>query len=165
MSEQPHILQQMDDESIKWQYCAICGEQKQRIVRQPGRPDFAFCEHCHAAFVLEDGGKLRMLYGQIPENMPQTRAFALKQWRTYFEIRVTANREQTNEPDILPAELKPAQGVIHGTYADPDEALMKLQAQQSEMFYAREKKLEAPPRVLRETSELPNLDDLFKDPE
>lgn len=167
MSEQPNILKDMDDEAIKWQKCAICGEQKQRVVRQPGRPDFALCDHCRSAFVLEDGGKMQMLYGNISEKYPQVRKFALKQWHTYFEIRAIASQENPEADNTdLPTELKDTSGdTVHGTYTDSQEAILKLEAEKSDIFYSRAKKLEPPPRRLRETGELPNLDELFKDPD
>lgn len=166
MAEQAKILWHMDDESIKWQYCAICGQQRQRIIRQAGRPDFAFCDSCQSAFVLEDGGQMRMLYGAIPENMPQTRQFALKQWHKYFDIRAQAERERTGKDPAeaqLPAELKStAADAVHGAYANAEDAILALEAQKSDIFYSRVKKLEPPPRILRETGELPDLDQLFK---
>lgn len=164
MSESPKVLQQMDDDAIKWQNCAICGEQGQRIVREHAKPDFAICGNCKSAFVLEDGGEFRMLYGRIASSFPQTHQFAHKKWRTYFEIRATAEKEHTgNAPEELPAELKStAEDAIHGAYAQHDDAMMALEAEKSEIFYSHTKKIEPPPRKLAETGELPNIDDLFE---
>jgi hypothetical protein len=39
---------------------------------------------------------------------------------------------------------------------------MALEAQKSDIFYSRMKKIEPPPRKLAETGELPNIDDLFE---
>ena len=159
MTEQPKILKTMGDESIKWQTCAICGERKQRIVREQGRPDYAICDNCHSAFVLENGGKLRMLYGQIPESMSATHAFAYKQWRTYFEIRNKAMQERgSDESEELPAGLKPTTA-----YSSNQDALLDQKAQETDLLYSQAKKLDPPPRRLQETGELPDLDELFKD--
>ncbi len=161
------ILQHMDDEAIRWQYCAICGQQRQRIVHSPDRPDFALCGACGSAFVLEDGGQLRMFYGRIGPNLPETRAFALKQWRAYLEVRARAQKErlgQDIDPDefplSLPGQAPPSQAM---GYANMTDGVLDLEAQQSEIFYERVKKTEPPPKRLRETGELPNLDDLFAD--
>ena len=164
MVESPKVLQRMDDEAIKWQKCAICGEQKQRIIREATRPDFATCDNCKSAFVLEDGGQFRMLYGRISGSYPRTFRFAHKKWRTYFEIRAAAEMEQSGEiPEDLPSQLKPAMdNTSHGTYADHDDAILKLEAEKSEIFYSRAKKIEPPPRKLAETGDLPNIDDLFE---
>jgi hypothetical protein len=163
MTQNVNILQHMDDESIRWQICAICGQQKQRIVHQMNRPDFAVCDNCHSAFVLEEGGGMRMLYGKIPDELPETRQFALKQWRRYFDIRAVAERERGGaKDDDLPEELR--RTLETQTPVDPQTAILELEAKQSDIFYSRAKKLEEPPRRLRETGELPNLDDLFKDP-
>jgi hypothetical protein len=164
MVEQPsHILKHMDDDAIRWQYCAICGQQRQRVIRQDGRPDYALCLACRSAFILEDGSKMRMLYGFIPEVLVQTRAFALKQWRQYFEIRSQAEQERSgSESSILPTELK-SQTPVQGLYATNQDAILDLEAEKSALFYDHVKKLAPPPRALRETGELPNLDDLFKD--
>jgi hypothetical protein len=168
MSEKPEILKEMDAEAIKWQNCAICGQQKQRIVHYPSRPDYAICDHCQSAFVLESGGQMRMFYGQIgPTDMPKTHDFALRQWRKYFEIRAMAEPERTGqEAKELPAELRASiEAPIHGAYANHDEAILALEAQKVELIYARAKKTEAPPRPLRETGALPDLDSLFQDPD
>jgi len=164
MSKPPKVLRKMDDEAIKWQNCAVCGQQKQRIVREPARPDFATCDNCKSAFVLEDGGQFRVLYAKIPSALPQTKSFAQKKWRTYFEVRTAAERERTgNLPDELPAELKDtAENAIHGAYGQNDDAFMALEAEKSDIFYSHVKKIEPPPRKLAETGELPNIDDLFE---
>ena len=164
MSELPKVLRQMDDDAIRWQKCAICGEQRQRIVREADKPDFATCGNCKAAFVLEDGGEFRMLYARIPSAYPETREFASKKWRTYFEVRAAAERERTgNLPEELPAELKDTvEKGSAGTYGQHDDAWMDLEAQKSEIFYSHAKKTEPPPRKLAETGELPNIDDLFE---
>lgn len=165
----PQILETMDDDAIRWQYCAICGEQQQRVVRQAGRPDFATCDNCQSAFVLEDGGKMRMLYGKISDTMPQTREFALKKWRLYLEIRVSAQKEQNpkaaEESDIPPEIMSTLSEGFIGKYASHHDALAALESEKSELLYTHEKKIAPPPRTLRETGELPNLDELFKDTE
>ena len=154
MSETPKTLKHIDEESIQWQSCAICGQQKLRVIQQIGRPDFAFCDNCHSAYVLEDGGKMRMLYGSLPESMPKTRAFALKRWQTYFEIRAVAEQERTGkEPDLSFG--------MPSTQAD----LASLEIKKHDLLYSQGDKPEPPPRALRETGDLPNLDDLFQDPE
>jgi hypothetical protein len=154
----------MDDEAIKWQNCAICGEQRQRIIREDTRPDFATCDSCKSSFVLEDGGEFRMLYAKIPSALPETKEFAQKKWRTYFEVRAAAVRERTGDlPDELPSQLKStAEDAIHGAFAKNDDAFMALEAEQSDIFYSHAKKTEPPPRKLAETGELPNIDDLFE---
>jgi hypothetical protein len=167
MPEAVKILWKIDDEAIRWQKCAICGQQRQRVLRQEGRPDFVLCEACHSTFILEDGGKMQMLYGRIPENMTQTRAFALKQWQVYFEIcaRSAQDRRQEQTVDALPAALKPQANPTIGVHATSQDAYLALEAEKAELLYNRARKLDAPPRRLRETGELPNLDDLFKDRE
>ena len=163
MSEPPKVLRQMDDEAIKWQKCAICGEQKQRIIREAAKPDFAICGNCKSSFVLEDGGQFRMLYGRISGSYPRTFRFAHKKWRTYFEIRATAEQERSgNLPEDLPTQLKPTADTTMGAYSDHDDAILKLEAEKSEIFYSRAKKEEPPPRKLAETGDLPNIDDLFE---
>lgn len=164
MSEPPKVLQSMDDDAIKWQKCAICGEQKQRIIREVTKPDFATCDNCKSAFVLEDGGQFRMLYGRISGSYPRTFRFAHKKWRTYFEIRATAEQERSGDlPEDLPSQLKPSiDDAALGAYADHDDAILKLEAEKSDIFYSRAKKIEPPPRKLAETSDLPNIDDLFE---
>jgi hypothetical protein len=154
----------MDNEAIKWQKCAICGEQKQRIIREANKPDFATCDSCKSIFVLEDGGQFRMLYGHVSPTYPRTLRFARKKWRTYFEIRATAEKERSGElTEDLPAQLKStAKDAIHGAYADHDDAILALEAEKSDIFYSRVKKEEPPPRKLAETGELPNIDDLFE---
>ncbi|NJL93419.1 MAG: hypothetical protein HC915_06645 [Anaerolineae bacterium] len=165
MTETISILWTMDDEAIRYQRCAICGQQRQRVVRQSGRPDFALCGNCRSAFVLEDGGKMRMLYGRITELMPHTREFALSKWQTYFEVSARAAQErQDNIEDHLPAELRDdPTNAIHGNFDTNMSAYLALEAERSELLYERARKVAPPPRRLKETGELPNLDDLFKD--
>lgn len=167
--ERPQILNEMDEESIHWQYCAICGEQKQRVVKTANRPDYALCDHCQSAFVLELGGKMRMLYGQLPQEMHRTRAFALNQWRKYFEVRSYAEKERNAlgkeavAEDQIPQELQNTlDDALPITFSDHEKEILDLEAKKTDILYTRQKKLEPPPRRLRETGELPDLDDLFK---
>lgn len=169
MTDVPEVLKEMDSEAIRWQNCAICGQQRQRIVNQPDRPDYAICDNCQSAFVLENGGQMRMFYGQIgPQDMPKTREFALRHWRKYFEIRVMAEPERSGkEAKELPVEFRQSleDRIVQGNYASHDDAILALEAQKAELIYGRIKKTEAPPRPLRETGALPDLDALFKDPD
>jgi hypothetical protein len=162
MAEETQILQTMYAEGIRSQPCAICGQAKQRVVHQAGKPDFALCENCQSAFVLEDGGQLRMLYGRINPQYPKVRAFALKQWQRYQDVRAVAQAEQNPDPTPrLPTELEIL--LNQGAPSDHSQAILDLEAQKSQLFYDRAKKLEPPPRPLRETGELPDLDSLFKE--
>jgi hypothetical protein len=149
-----YILWEMDDEAIRWQKCAICNQQNQRIVREPGKPNFAMCNTCGSAFVLEKGGKMRMLYGSIPRSLPETYTMGYKKWRTYFEIRAAAEREI--QPSKTPS---PKPGQLPAVSSDP---YMDLEAQKSEMMYNRAKRLDKPPRQLKDTGELPPLENLFE---
>lgn len=168
MSEDAKILQELYEEGIRSQPCAICGQSKQRVVRQKGRPDYALCDACGAVFVLEDGGGMRMMYGRIADDRPKVQAFALKQWRRYHDIKAVSESEQaeksgqqTQKSSGLPYELEIL--LNQGGMADSTQALLDLEAQQSQLFYDRAKKLEPPPRPLRETGDLPDLDSLFKE--
>lgn len=165
MSDEILILWDMDTDAIKWQNCAICGTQKQRIVHSLQFPDYAICDNCQSAFVLEKGSKLRMMYGNIPRELPETYEFAFKKWRTYFEIRAKAEKEKSGKsPEELPLQLKSTlESDIHGKYASASDAYLDLEAQKSEIFYDRVKKNQPPPRQLKETGQLPPLDDLFED--
>lgn len=165
MSEQIYILWDMDSDAIRWQNCAICGRQKQRIVHSEGFPDYAICDNCQSTFVQEKGGKMRVLYGRVPAELPETTEFALKKWRTYFEVRAKAEHERTGKsPEELPAQLKStADTAVHGKYASASDAYLDLEAQKSELLYDRQKKIQPPPRQLKQTGELPPLDDLFED--
>ncbi|MBZ0305036.1 MAG: hypothetical protein K8I82_03110 [Anaerolineae bacterium] len=165
MSEQIYILWDMDNDAIRWQNCAICGQQKQRIIHTPGAPDFAVCDNCQSAFVQEKGGKMRVLYAKIPLELAETSSFALRKWRTYFEVRVQAEREKTGKsPEELPAQLKStSETAVHGKFATASDAYLDLEAQKSELLYERQKKTQPPPRQLKQTGELPPLDDLFED--
>lgn len=157
----PNILQKMDSESIRWQNCAICDAQNLRIVSSETRPDFALCDTCGSAFVLEDGGEMRMFYGRVSDDMPQTQIFAEREWKPYLEIRTFSARERQNMPsatDVPPELEQPDSKLLDGI-----NAILDLEAEQTELLYDRAKKIEPPPRVLRETGELPNIDDLFKD--
>jgi hypothetical protein len=160
MTDEAKVLAHMDDEAIRWQKCAICGEQKQKVIRTAGRPDFAFCQHCEAAFILEDGGKMRLYYGNIPMTFPQTRAFALRQWHTYFEINARGEAERAQKAETEQSPDIPV-GASIGQYANHEEALADLSAQATELIYAASKK--TPSRRLKETGQLPSLDGLFHD--
>lgn len=165
MSDQIYILWDMDNDAIRWQNCAICGMQKQRIIHSEGRPDFAFCDHCKSTFVQEKGGKMRVMYGWMPPELTLTSEFALKKWRTYFEVRAKAEGEKTGKsPESLPPALQPTlQAHPYGNFASASDAILDLEAQKSEMLYERQKKTEQPRRQLKETGQLPPLDDLFED--
>lgn len=155
MPDQVKILWKMDAAVIRWQYCAICGAQAQRVVQEPGRPDYALCDHCRAAFIMEDGRQMRLYYGQLPENMPRTRQYALKQWRHYADIRAASREEGAQQqPDSLP----PDAGA--GQYSSNMDAYLALEAQQSEADPQQPNK----PRALKDTGELPDLDELFREP-
>jgi|GEM_PF-4167093 len=156
MAEQPKILFSLDDEAIRWQECAICGEQRQEVVHNDNTPDFAVCRNCESVFVLEDGGKMRMLYGKIGVEMPNTTTYALKLWRKYIDIRSIAIQER--KPDDVVVDEN------EHRYLTQDDQYLSLEAQKSNLLYSQLKKSDSP-RRLRETSELPNLDELFKDPE
>jgi len=128
MSEQPQILRKLDDRAIREQICAICGEKKQKVVHKHGVPDYAICRRCRSTFVVEDSDDMRMLYGTIPYNMPQTRAFALKQWQSYDEIISIASRERDGKGlETVPDELRTAvYSTLHGKYANPQDAILDI---------------------------------------
>lgn len=130
MSGSIKIRTRLNNEEMQWLACAICGKRQQRVIHQNGRPDFVFCSGCQSAYVMEESEQKRLLYGQISPTMPQTRAFALKRWRSYTEVREVAESERPHENIAPPLTDQ----------ANNDAA-----------------------RPLRETGELPNLDDLFKD--
>lgn len=165
--EIPNILNNMDAESIQWQNCAICDAKAQQVVQSDIRPDYALCGACGSAFVLEHGGQMRMLYGRISDEMPKTRKFALYQWRKYIEIRTHAVQERAidNEgEDTLPDPIQNILGdSLPSTYGDHSQGILDLEAEKADIFYRRQKKLDPPPKRLRETGELPDLDELFKD--
>lgn len=159
------VLWRMDEEAIRWQQCAICGvQQQQRVVRTAGRPDYAVCNHCHSAFVLEDGGQMRMMYGRVMTPHREVKDFALRQWVRYFDLRAKVTSVQKRELDVLPAELKPDDKAVHGVYGSAMDAILSLEAEKAALLYDQAKVMSRPPaRPLRETGELPNLDDLFRD--
>jgi len=166
MEENIKVLARMDAEAIRWQQCAICGaQQKQRIIRSAGKPDFALCDACNSAFVLEDGSHMRMMYGRItPTASAELREFALKKWVRYFDIRAKAVQQQNKTLDVLPVELQPDELAVHGKYINNMDAYLALEAEKAALLYDFTKpELRPPTRPLRETGDLPNIDDLFRD--
>jgi len=116
-------------------------------------------------YVLEKGGKMRMFYGNIPLNMPKTREFAIKQWRSIVEVRAKAEQERVakKKPDYVPNALQGDNPLVAGMSRDDHmDAIMRLEQEKSAMFYDRVKKVEPPPRPLRETGQLPSIDHLFE---
>ena len=69
----------IEDGSLKDALCAICGTASLQVTHLPKLPDYVTCMSCNSVFVMEDGGE-RVVYGRIPQEYPETRRFALKQW-------------------------------------------------------------------------------------
>lgn len=147
MSDQPKILQQLDAEWVKSQHCAVCDATRQRVIHTSNRPDMVICDACQSVFVVERGNQTRLLYGRLPREMPQTQAFAFKTWHSVEDIRAMAEKERNllfGATEALPPSDEPETPPQQFRYADLGN-------------------LPKPPRRLRETGELPDLDSLFKD--
>lgn len=84
--------------------CAICGEPSLFVQHLPKLPDFVTCRNCQAAFVVEDSGE-RVMYGKIPEDYPETRAFAFRQWVWMEAVDRRAREEHPRAIAAPPPDL------------------------------------------------------------
>ncbi len=99
--------------------CAICGAELLIVVHLEELPDYVRCRNCNSAFVVEEGGE-RVLYGQIPEEYPQTRGFALRQWAWPEAIARWAVKERPTEAESIERQ---AEGPLEaGPSAEDDGA-------------------------------------------
>jgi hypothetical protein len=75
-----------------------------KVVHLEGFPDYVACSSCGSQFVMEDGGE-RAMYGSIPEQYPETKRFALRQWAWLEAIEHKAKSERPpKEMSAAPSE-------------------------------------------------------------
>lgn len=78
--------------------CFICENAALEAAQVENLPDYVVCKRCQSAFVLEDGGE-RVMYGKIADSYPETKQFALRQWRSPQEVEQHARAERP-APDL-----------------------------------------------------------------
>jgi hypothetical protein len=83
----------LSDDFISGMTCAICTKPALHIVHVEEYPDFVHCQNCDSAFVVENEGSW-VMYGKIPEDYPETREFALKQWSWLDAVSQRAEEER-----------------------------------------------------------------------
>ncbi|OGO18025.1 MAG: hypothetical protein A2Z14_15805 [Chloroflexi bacterium RBG_16_48_8] len=95
----------LEDENIQGMKCAICGNPDLIVIHVEKYPDFASCNRCGAAFVVENEGSW-VMYGKIPAEYPQTSQFALRQWTWLDAVaqRAADERETGSAPSFMPQE-------------------------------------------------------------
>lgn len=84
--------------------CAICGQPSLFVQHLPNYPDFVTCRNCQSAFVVEDSGE-RVMYGKIPDDFPETQAFALRQWVWIEAVDRQARQEHPRVVAAPPPDL------------------------------------------------------------
>ncbi len=83
----------LPDDFASGRACAVCGAPALRVAHLKSFPDYIACGNCKASFVAEADGE-RVLYGNIPESFPGTRAAALRKWMTLAEVEAVASGER-----------------------------------------------------------------------
>lgn len=94
----------VDDSYPDGLHCAICGQPSLFVQHLPNYPDFVTCRNCQSAFVVEDTGE-RVMYGKIPDDYPETREFALRQWVWLEAVERRAREERPLPPAAEPPEM------------------------------------------------------------
>ncbi len=99
MTPRPRLT--IDESLIEGLPCAICGATALQAVHVKDYPDYVTCGECKSAFVVEDGGE-RVMYGSVPDEYPETRKLAVRQWASFDDIESCAAAERP-APAGIPA--------------------------------------------------------------
>jgi hypothetical protein len=157
----------LDNEFISGMKCAICESQELKIVHVDKYPDFVSCTRCGSAFVVEREGSW-VMYGNIPEEYPETRQFALKQW-TWLDAVAQRAADERAERSSPPATSEPPPPVITDIPPEPTvsspSALESTPPEQLDSPLRPEEPAppqptETPPPFIDDSS-APSLDELF----
>ncbi len=130
MSQQPQLT--IEESFVEGRSCSICGQPTLAVAKLEKLPDYVRCSTCGSAFVIEEGG-VRVMYGSIPAEYPETRDFALKQWASLEAIEALAEAERA-----VPAALPESPSPTEAEFEIQERDQIDLEAEHKELAPAAE---------------------------
>jgi len=157
----------LDNEFISGMKCAICESQELKIVHVDKYPDFVSCTQCGSAFVVEREGSW-VMYGNIPQEYPETKQFALKQWTWLDAVAQRAADERAERTSPPSTSETPPPDVTDIPPEPTDRSPSAVESTAPEQIDSPPQPEESAPRQPAETpspfiddSSAPSLDELF----